>query len=221
MRNKRILNFRCKDRAKRWHALLACWLCLVCVTPLAAQEKWDLRKDTDGIAVYTRNLAQAAVKEIKVICELPGTTAQLVNMLKDVERHQNWVYLNRKTQLLQKKNPNRLVYYTEADLPWPLTDRDMVVEAVFSPISQNQQARVEVRSVSGYVPEKEDFVRIPSSLAVWEISTVAKDRIKVVYTFSVNPGGSVPAWLVNATVATGPHKTFQNLRKLLQKQPNP
>ncbi|ALJ00416.1 START domain-containing protein [Rufibacter tibetensis] len=180
-----------------------------------SQSKWELQKKEDGIEVYTRQVKDNPLKEIRVVCELPGTANNLVNLLKDVEHHSNWVYLNKKTQLLKRKSENSLIYYTEADMPWPLTDRDMVVEANFTPATKNNQARVEVKSIKDYIPQKKDLVRIPSSLAVWEITALPKGNIKIDYTFKVNPGGSVPAWLVNATVATGPTKTFQNLRKVL------
>jgi hypothetical protein len=185
---------------------------------LPAQEKWELRKNTDGIAVYTRASAAEVYKEIRVVCELPGTPAQLIHVLKEVERHPEWVYLNRKTVLVQKKSANRFIYYTEADMPWPLTDRDMVVEATYFPEAKNRSVHVEVKSVPTLLPEKEDYVRIPSSLAVWDITPLPNQRIKVEYTFRVNPGGSVPAWAVNATVASGPVSTFQNLRKRLANQ---
>lgn len=196
------------------------WILLFCFFSAPAvqgQSTWELQKTTDGISVYTRALSQQTFKEIKIICELPGTPAQLLQVLRQVERHPEWVYLNRKTTLLQRKSENRLVYHTEADMPWPLTDRDMVVEAVLFPETKNRSARVEVRSVAGVLPEKPDFVRIPFSLAIWDITALPNKRIKVEYTFQVHPGGSVPAWAVNATVATGPITTFQNLRKVLAK----
>ncbi|KAA3438385.1 START domain-containing protein [Rufibacter hautae] len=183
-------------------------------TSLWAQSKWELQKNEDGIEVYTRQGADNNFKEIRVVCELPGTASQLVDLLKDVAHHSDWVYLNKKTELLKRKSENRLIYYTLADMPWPLTDRDMVVEAAFSPI-KNNQAHVEVKSIQNFLPQKKEFIRIPSSLAVWEITPASGGNIKVDYTFKVNPGGSVPAWLVNTTVAIGPLKTFQRLRKTL------
>ncbi|WP_210464677.1 START domain-containing protein [Rufibacter roseolus] len=194
--------------------LLGLALGLLGGTPLLAQGNWELQKNEDGIEVYTRQVPDNNFKEIRVVCEVPGTAAQLVSLLKDVEHHSDWVYLNRKTALLKRKSENRLVYYTEADMPWPLTDRDMVVEAAFSPV-RNNQALVEVKSVNDFLPKKKEFIRIPSSLAVWEITPGSNGHIKVEYTFKVNPGGSVPAWLVNTTVAIGPLKTFQRLRKTL------
>jgi hypothetical protein len=183
--------------------------------PLKAQEKWKLEKNEDGIAVYTRKTADLPIKQIKVVCELPGTPGQLVKVLKNVEHHSDWVYLNRKTVLLKQKDPNTFVYYTEADMPWPLTDRDMVAETKVFPPSKNKTVRVEVTGLPTYLPKKEHLIRIPYSLAIWEITPVAADRIKVEYTFSVDPGGSIPAWMVNATLATGPSITFSQLRELL------
>ncbi|MBC3540239.1 START domain-containing protein [Rufibacter sediminis] len=193
------------------------------MAPALAQGKWELQKNEDGIEVYTRKVKDTQFKEIRVVCDLPGTPNDLFSLLKDVEHHSDWVYLNRKTKLIKRKSEHRLLYYTEADMPWPLTDRDMVVEAVFMPAYKPNVARVEVKSVTSIVSEKPGFVRIPYSLAVWDISPVSGGRTKIDYTFRVNPGGAIPAWMVNATVAIGPVKTFQNLRNALtqrQKEPS-
>ncbi|AKQ45362.1 hypothetical protein TH63_06475 [Rufibacter radiotolerans] len=194
---------------------LALFFGFLSLPPLWAQGKWELEKNQDGIAVYTRKTPELPIKQIRVVCELPGTPAQLVKVLKNVEHHSDWVYLNRKTVLLKQKDLNTIIYYTEADMPWPLTDRDMIAETRVLPAAKNKTVRVEVTGLPTYLPQKKNLVRIPYSLAVWEIVPVSKDRMKVEYTFSVNPGGSVPAWMVNATVATGPTITFSRLRDLL------
>ncbi|GGK69859.1 START domain-containing protein [Rufibacter glacialis] len=199
----------------KYRLLLFLFLAPWFLSPSHGQETWQLRKNQDGIAVYTKNLEKAQLKQLKVVCELPGTTQNLVQVLKNVEHHPDWVYLNRKTTLLKKKSENALVYYTQADMPWPLTDQDLVVEALFFPVARDNAARVEVRSLPGYLPNQEGFVRIPSSLATWDIRQLPGNKIKVEYQFSVDPGGAIPSWLVNATADIGTLKTFQKLRALL------
>lgn len=181
------------------------------------QDNWELRRNENGIAVYTRKLSDASFKQIKVECELPGTTSQLVNVLKDVVHHPNWVYATQKSTLLKKKTDNNYIYYTETDMPWPVTDRDLVAEAIIYPVTKSGQLRMEIKSIPDYLPVKKGFIRIPYSVAVWEISPLPGNKLKINYTFSVNPGGSVPAWLVNASVATGPYNTFMKLRDILRK----
>lgn len=185
---------------------------------LLAQDNWELKKNEKGIAVYSRNLTNETYKQIKVICELPGTTDNLIKTIRDVAHYKDWAYLNRKTELLKKKTDNNFIYHTETDMPWPLTDRDMVIETTILPDKENDLLRIEVKSIPDYVPQKVNLVRIQYSLAVWEVKPLPNNKLKVEYTLSVDPGGSVPAWLVNATVATGPYNTFVKLREKLASQ---
>ncbi len=43
-----------------------------------AQDKWELKKNENGIEVYSRQLAGGKLKEIRVVCELDATLAQLM-----------------------------------------------------------------------------------------------------------------------------------------------
>ncbi|MGV3587529.1 MAG: START domain-containing protein [Adhaeribacter sp.] len=180
-----------------------------------AQDNWELKKNENGIAVYTRGIANEKLKEIRVICELPGTTAGLISVLQNVSGHADWVYLTEKATLVKKLSPNSLVYYTTTDMPWPVTDRDLVVEFSYQEIPGTKNLAIQAKSAEGYVPPKKGYVRVPYSLATWEVAPVAKDKIKIDYVFRVNPGGTIPSWLVNMAAATGPYNTFVKLREIL------
>ena len=182
---------------------------------LSAQDNWELKKNENGIAVYTRGIANEKLKEIRVICELPGTTAGLLNVLQNVSGHANWVYLTEKATLVKKLSPNALVYYTTTDMPWPVTNRDLVVEFSYNEVPGTKNIAIQAKSATGYVPPKKNYVRVPYSLATWEVVPLADNKIKVDYVFRVNPGGTIPAWLVNMAAATGPYNTFVKLREIL------
>jgi hypothetical protein len=179
-------------------------------------QQWELRRNEDGIAVYSRKLTDENFKQLRVVCELPGTPDQLKALLQDVSRQKTWVYGTRTSQLIKKINKDKLIYYSESDLPWPVSDRDIVVEQTFITDQKTQTLHIEAKSVSGLLPDKKNLVRVPYSLAVWEVVPLPANKLKVDYTFSVNPGGELPAWLVNATAAAGPFVTFQKLRKILE-----
>ncbi|WP_051359795.1 START domain-containing protein [Adhaeribacter aquaticus] len=181
-----------------------------------AQEKWELRKDENGIRVYSRKLQGNGFKELKVLCELPGTTQKLMGVLKDVDNQKNWVYSVRSSHVLKKKSENNIIYYTQADMPWPISDRDFVTELTFEEDPVTKKLHIESRGLPGFLGPKPGYVRVPDALAIWEVTPVAGDRLQVEYTFRVNPGGSLPAWLVNLASSTGPYYTFQNLREILQ-----
>ena len=185
------------------------------IVPGSAQDNWDLRRNENGIAVYSRKVTNVSFKEIKVECELPGTSAQLVRIIKDVAHHPDWVYGVKEASILKKKSESNFIYHTQSDLPWPVADRDLVAENIIYPSTPNGRVIIAVHSLKDYLPKKNGYVRIPYSEASWDILPLPNNKIKITYIFRVDPGGTIPAWLVNATIATGPYNSFVKLREKL------
>ena len=197
-------------------------LCLLCTLLLGfagvfAQGKWELKKDEDGIQVFTRTAATGNIKELRVVCDLSCTRAQLISTLLDIGNYNDWVYSNKKSVILKQVNPQSVIYYTESHLPWPIKDRDLIVQLNINPSPPvlNMQAV----GLPDYLPKAKNFIRVPYSLATWKVTQAAdKNKLHVDYTFSVDPGGSIPSWLVNATLSIGPYNSFVKLRQVLNKK---
>ncbi|MCR8561466.1 hypothetical protein KXD93_27680 [Mucilaginibacter sp. BJC16-A38] len=183
-----------------------------------AQGNWELKKNENGIAVYTRKAATGNLKELRVICELDATKAQLISTLQDIGNYNDWVYSNKKSEILKSLNPYKIIYYTESRLPWPIKDRDLIVQLDIS--SGAEILEIQAKSIPDYLPQNKKFVRVPYSLAKWKVTQVTENKLKVDYTFSVDPGGSIPSWLVNATMAIGPYNSFAKLREMLKEKYN-
>jgi hypothetical protein len=180
-----------------------------------AQGKWELKKNENGIEVYTRKAAAGNLKELRVTCELDATKAQLINTLLDIPDYNDWVYSNKKSVILKTVSPQRIIYYTQSHLPWPIKDRDLVIELDINPTPE--VLNIQAKSLPAYVPKANDFIRVPYSLATWKVTQANNNKLKVDYTFSVDPGGNIPAWIVNATMAIGPYNSFVKLREVLKK----
>ncbi|SHM71065.1 START domain-containing protein [Mucilaginibacter sp. OK098] len=181
-----------------------------------AQGSWELKKNENGIAVYTRKPATGNLKELRVVCELDATKAQLISTLQDIGNYNDWVYSNKKSEILKSLNPHKIIYYTESRLPWPIKDRDLVVQLDIN--SGPEILEIQAKSLPEYLPQNKKFVRVPYSLAKWKVTQANDNKLKVDYTFSVDPGGNIPSWLVNATMAIGPYNSFVKLRELLDKK---
>jgi len=185
---------------------------------VTAQGNWELKKSENGIAVYTRKAATGNLKELRVVCELDATKAQLISTLQDIGNYNDWVYSNKKSEILKSLNPYKIIYYTESRLPWPIKDRDLIVQLDI--YSGPEILEIEAKSLPGYLPQNKKYVRVPYSLAKWRVTQVTENKLKVDYTFSVDPGGSIPSWLVNATMAIGPYNSFAKLREVLKEKYN-
>ncbi|ASU32391.1 START domain-containing protein [Mucilaginibacter xinganensis] len=181
-----------------------------------AQGNWELKKNENGIAVYTRKPVNGALKELRVICELDATKAQLISTLQDIGNYTDWVYSNKKSEILKSVGPHKIIYYTESSLPWPIKNRDLVVQLDINPGPEILD--IQAKSLPEYLPQNKKFIRVPYSLAKWKVTEAPNNKLKVDYTFSVDPGGSIPSWLVNATMAIGPYNSFVKLREVLEKK---
>lgn len=189
-------------------------LLLLGFLPIKAQDKWELKKNENGIEVYTKKSPIGNLKELRVICELDATKEQLISTLQDIPNYNEWVFSNKKSVILKAINPQKIIYYTESNLPWPIKDRDLVVELDIN--DTTKILNIQAKSLPDYLPKSSKFIRVPYSLAVWKVTQAPNNKLKVDYTFSVDPGGSIPVWLVNATLAIGPYNSFAKLRDLLR-----
>ena len=184
-----------------------------------AQGNWELKKNDNGIAVYTRKPLNGNLKELRVVCELDATQEQLIAAVQDIGNYSQWVYGSKQSVILKRPNPQTIIYYSEAHLCWPIKDRDLVVELSVNQNNETHVLNMQAKSLPAYLPQKNGFIRVPYSLANWVVTPAGESKVKVDYTFSVDPGGAIPAWLVNATLAVGPYNSFLKLKELLKKAP--
>jgi hypothetical protein len=181
------------------------------------QEKWDLRSDKDSIYIYTRSLPDSKFKAIKVECELSATLSQLVAVLLDVNRGAEWVYSTKSSVLLKQVSPSEIYYYSEVDVPWPASNRDFIARLKVVQDSATKVVTVYGPTYPDYLPAKKGIVRVPRAEGKWVITPVGRKRIKVMYTLNTDPGGDIPAWLINLFATKGPSESFRNLRVQLRK----
>lgn len=192
-------------------------LLFACLQTVNAQQNWQLSTETAGIKVFSSAVPDSKVKALKVECEFNATLSQLVAVLLDVKTCTEWVYHTRSCELLKQVSPSELYYYSEIDIPWPAENRDFVAHLIVKQDPETRVVNIDGPAVPGFVPVKKGIVRIDHSIGKWVITPIADHHVRVVYTLQVDPGGAIPAWLVNMFAAEGPTQSFKGLKLQLQK----
>jgi hypothetical protein len=192
-------------------------LCCTVISFALGQTAWQLTKNKDGIRIYQRDLKNSDFKAIKVECTLQGNFDKLIAIINNVNGYKNWVYNNKSASLLKRVNAYEFYYYTEAYLPWPLDNRDAVMHTTITKDSLNRFLKINSIAVPNYTGQKSGKVRIKKSNINWYVTQLSANAIQIVYTFETDPGGNVPAWLVNSFADKGPHESFKKLGELLRK----
>lgn len=183
-----------------------------------AQAKWQLAKDDNGTKIYTRRQPSEKFKEVRAIFELDATEDQLVSVLQDIPHHNAWSYGTKRTYLISRKGKDTIIYYSEVALPWPFANRDLVIELTFKKDTVNSVLHIQAKSIPGIVPRYPDLVRVPYSLATWEVTPVSDKKLRIEYVLSTDPGGSIPGWLVNLGATVGPGNSFRKLKEIINKK---
>jgi len=181
-----------------------------------SQVVWKLRKEEDGIRLYTASTDTSQFKLLKVELEVEATTAQVLAFLKDVEQQPNWIYGVRQAHMLKLTPPDEFIYYSQVDLPWPCSDRDYVAHLRVSHPGAGLTI-LDSHAEPDYLPLKKGLVRVQNSIAHWEIRSLQPQRQAITYTLSFNPGGLIPAWLINMFLTKGPSSTFSKFRDALSR----
>ena len=175
-----------------------------------AQLSWKLAKEKNGIKVFLASVENSKFKSIRVQAVMEGSIAKLVNILCDVNKMPEWIYKNKKSYILKQLTSGNFIYYNETVLPWPASNRDAIIHLIIYPDSVHHILRVNALSEPKFIAEINGIVRIPYSKASWYVVETG-NKITIDYTFEVNPGGSLPAWLVNMMADKGPYESFEKL----------
>lgn len=183
-----------------------------CCFAVQAQTNWKLSTEKDGIQIYTGILPNSKLKAVRVLCTVDATATQITALIIDVNSGADWVYETKSSYLLKQVSPTELYYYSEVNLPWPLENRDFI-----SYLKVHQNPLSKVVTIDGpveadFIPEKKGVVRIRSSVGKWIITPLAASKSKIEYTIQVDPGGSIPTWLINLFATEGPLHVIQKLK---------
>jgi hypothetical protein len=192
-------------------------LLVLSIASASAQNDWKLSTDKEGIKIYTSIVPDSKIKAVKVECDLNATPSQLVAVVMDINTATDWVYHVKSAKLVKQVSATELYYYSEVSLPWPVANRDFVAHLIVSQNPDTKVVTIDGPAVPGYVPVKKGIVRIDHSFGKWIITPLGADQVHVEYSIHVDPGGALPAWLVNIFATDAPLKIFENLKVQLQK----
>jgi hypothetical protein len=199
------------------YSLLIVFAALVLCTDSLAQDGWKLKTDKDEVQVYMKAEENTSYKSVKTITTVRTTLSAVSAILLDVLKTPDWVYGTKKCSLLKKESPTSLYYYAEMGMPWPVSNRDFVIRISLTQNPQTKVVTVIATNLPTYIPEKDGLVRIQRSSGRWTISPAGNGMVRVEYILLVDPGGSLPASIVNMFSYNGPLQSFKNLRSQVNK----
>jgi hypothetical protein len=195
-----------------WKNTTGCCFFLMLIPVLYAQNTWKLQKEKDGIKISSRASPSSSFDDIRVEADFPGRIEQLAAILLDINRYPEWAYGTKKSVLIKNLGPGKLIYYSEIDIPWPASDRFYYANLELKMDTVNRTLLLVSANIPGYEPIPRELVAVPYTKGVWNVRSNSSKSIHIDYTLELNPGSSMPAWVLNLFATRGPLETFENIR---------
>jgi hypothetical protein len=183
-----------------------------------SQADCELKKDQDGIKVYSCSTDQSKFKSIKASFEVNATARQLAAMVMDIAGYNDWQYKTINAKILKTISKQELIYYVEIVAPWPVSNRDVIVHLKIEQDPTTKKMVFTANGMPDYIPEKEGITRVPMSKSTWVVVPLSADKMRVEYSMNIDPSGSVPAWMVNMVSAEGPFESFFTLKSKIKER---
>lgn len=203
--------------------LLVSTLALFALPASAYAEKapeWNEINDEEGIKVWQREVPGTSFVEFRGRGDVDSGIKMILAVLHDQKRKKEWMNRCVDNRLVRAKPTlgNNVMYNrTGSNVPF-VSDRDAVLESTLTVLRDKKQVRIDVKSVTDpLAPEIDGVVRMPKVIVQWLLEYKDAKTTNVTYTVQADPGGMLPAWIVNLVSKEMPWKTISNLRAQVKK----
>ncbi|TGK11902.1 lipid-binding protein [Leptospira fletcheri] len=178
---------------------------------------WVYLKEENGVKIFKR-ATDSRFDAFKVSTLISRSLPEVRNVFLNIPGHTNWIANCKESRLLGGKVPDKFIHYYLIGAPWPVKDREMILETESFFDTQKRRVSILTRAVNDpNVPVKKDSYRITRSHIQWTLEEVSDNSTLVTYVNQTDPGGDVPSYLSNWSSAGAPTETILSLKRLLEK----
>ncbi len=190
---------------------------LLFISSAVHADDWSLARDSSNIKVWTRHIPDYPIRGFKAVTVVKSSLGGLLALIMDTERADQWIYRITQVDVLKRDDEKAsFVIRVVTDFPWPLSNRDVIVAGQISQDEKTGAVVVSSRSLAlPQYPPLDDFVRMPDIDGSWIFRPLANGLVEVTMQGRADPGGSIPAGIVNLIIHETPYRTLQGLRRVI------
>lgn len=177
---------------------------------------WTVKKNSNGITVSTRSVQGSSFDEFRATMTIRSNTYALLKIVTDIEIASQWIDSCDHAELVEEISDTEYITYTLSNTPWPVKDRDTVLLNKIRHNDSTGVITIEGVARPNAFPKRRGTVRVQTANSLWKFTPRDGGLVEIHYQVLSNPGGNIPAWLVNQAVIDQPFNTLKNLRRLAE-----
>ncbi|MFK7977233.1 MAG: START domain-containing protein [Halioglobus sp.] len=176
---------------------------------------WTLEKEENNIRVYTRSVDGSDFAAIRASAVMKTNSDAVAAALGDGNGCAEWRDMCKSSRVLDVVSEEERLIYMVLDLPWPLSDRDVVMRSITAIDADAKKATVSLNSDSTAHPEQK-HVRAECN-GQFVIEVLSETEVEVAYEMHADLGGNISADLVKSRQLSATVKEMAALRELVEK----
>lgn len=176
--------------------------------------KWRRDRYYKGFKIYTREEAGSDILGIKAEGHLDANIVDLLATLRDVKASNDWTPNQIIKETIENISDIEAVTGSVTDMPWPLLDRALILNNLLKLDKERKLLFVLSNSVEHpRAPKYEDTILAHVGYSNVGFRPISKNKTYVEMTVFVNPGGSIPRFLINFYQKKFPVKFLKQLER--------
>jgi len=187
---------------------------LSCTNYAYPQGEWAFKKEKYGTKAYTRSHPNYSIEEYKVETIIEADIVDIISIMADESS-----YLRIFQDIIELRFFNQRDDYFEIYLvneaPFPARDRDGWFISQLSYDPDTKTARVDITCPSSEYHQRK-HIEITRCQGHWKFIQLEEGKVSLTQQFIADPGGFVPAFILNIFLVNNPLTTIRDLKKVLK-----
>jgi hypothetical protein len=183
---------------------------------LIADTGWKETNQCDGIVNYTRQIEGSELSAYKGVSVIDCPIELLYAILTNVSEHNTWItYCASARELVRSSDNHQSFQYYDFDVPWPLSNRDVVVHCTTETNWAEGTIIIQGDAIKEpLVPLKKNHLRITDSSHTWILESITPDSTRVTFLSRTLVDGPVTSLLNRLVSHVIPSTSLKNLKKI-------
>ncbi len=181
---------------------------------IGAAADWESVSRDEALEVEAQSRPDSAIRQLRARGVIPATPATVRAVVAAVDRYPEFMPYVKESRILGVDGAVTTVYQRLAFGLIGLSDRDYVIDITESADTDRQGRAIYGRrwrlGDSSRIPERSSTVRLAVNRGYWRLAPdeTSAASTRATYCLFTDPGGALPAWIVNQANTIGIRKVF-------------
>ena len=185
---------------------------------LAGGGEWRWVGDKRAVQLWVLKSPGDVLPGFRGQTKIRGTIDKIVQEMLDVRHHNEWMHRCAESWIYAQTGENRgILYNRTSSAPWPVWDRDVVLDVQFDYAPDRKSLTVRFHNRDDLLrPVPERVVRMPKLVGFYKMTQLGPNLTNVLYQVEVDIGGSIPDWIAEQVARDLPYYTLLSLRERVE-----